>query len=51
MKGPIPTRPPSCLVCHDPTTSEGQLCRTCVDNGWHTEDDRIVYTFEVSAPE
>ena len=39
--------PRSCLVCHEPTTSEGQLCPACVAGGWRVENDRLILDVEI----
>ena len=44
-------RPRSCLVCHEPTTSEGQLCPECVAEGHRIENDTLIFNFEVELPE
>lgn len=43
--------PRSCLVCAEPTTSEGQLCRECVAAGHRVTDDEVLVNFEVRLPD
>lgn len=40
--------PRSCLVCTEPTTSEGQLCPECVAKGCWVDDDSVHVVLEVS---
>lgn len=35
-------RPRACLVCHQPCTSEGQLCPTCVEAGARVADTEVI---------
>lgn len=43
---PVKPGPRSCLVCHTKTTSEGQLCRECVERGHRVENDVLYVSIE-----